>query len=341
MIQKKALITGITGQDGSYLAEFLLEKGYEVWGLVRRTSLDPLLRLNGIKSRLKLRYGNLLDSYSIYKILEESRPDEIYNLAAQSDVAISFECPHETREVNYHGVGRLIHTIQDLRLNSKVYQASTSEMFGNYPGEIVNEQTPFNPQSPYAEAKVKAHLDYITNYRERYGMFLCSGFLFNHESPKRGKHFVTRKITHSMVKIKLGLQDSFSLGNLNARRDWGFAGDYVKAMWMILQQKTPRDYVIATGESHTVRDFVTKTAEALGMQINWEGEGLKEVGLVDGKPIVLVNEKFFRPKDVHKLCGDSSKARAELGWQPSVKLGELVKIMVAADLKKLEANSKT
>lgn len=329
---KRALITGITGQDGSYLAEFLIEKGYDVWGMVRRSSTDPLQRVRNIKEKLNLRYGNLLDSHSLMEILKESKPDEIYNLAAQSDVGISFKCPNETEEVNYHGVGRLIHCVEKLNLNSKIYQASTSEMFGNANVKVADEKTPFDPQSPYAEAKTNAHLDFVVNYRGRDNLFICSGFMFNHESPRRGKHFVTRKITNSMTKIKLGLQNSLSLGNLDSKRDWGFAKDYVKAMWLMLQQETPQDYVIATGESHTVRDFVNATGDYLETPIEWKGEGINEEGYCNGKRIIVIDARFFRPKEVHKLCGDASKAKKELGWEPEVKFKGLVKIMIENDL---------
>ena len=343
MTKKKALITGITGQDGSYLSQLLLEKGYEVWGLVRRSSTDPLERLweakdnsgNPIKSRLNLRYGNLSDVHSVEAIIAESKPDEIYNLAAQSDVGISFQVPYETKEVNYHGLRNLVHIVRNLRLDPRIYQASTSEMFGNTGVEMINEATPFNPQSPYAESKVEAHNDCVVRYRKE-GMFICSGFLFNHESPRRGKHFVTKKITCAMSKIKLGLQDSFSLGNLNAKRDWGYAADYVKAMWMMLQQDKPQDYVIATGKSYSVRDFINKTAEILKIHIEWAGKGVNEAGYSDGKPIVTVDPKFYRPREVHKLCGDSSKARRELGWEPELEFDELVKIMADFDLQDIK-----
>ncbi len=336
--QKRALITGITGQDGSYLAEFLLKKGYKVYGLVRRVSSDPLIRIEklSLDRKLNLMYGNLRDLGSVVRVLQESKPDEIYNLGAQSHVGISFECPEETLDINYYGVGRLV--IEATRLNPKVriYQASTSEMFGSTPPPQ-NEQTLFNPVSPYAEAKLHAHLDYIVGYRERHGFFLCSGILFNHESPRRGRNFVTKKITHSMAKIKLGLQDCFELGNLDAKRDWGYAKDYVKAMWLMLQQDKPRDFVIATGESRTVRDFFNATAKALNMSITWHGKGLKEVAKdKSGKVILKINPKYYRPNEVNSLLGDSSEARKILKWKPSVTFKELVTLMAASDLDNLK-----
>lgn len=337
-IKKRALITGITGQDGSYLAEFLLEKGYEVYGLIRRVSSDPLMRIEplSLAHKINLIYGNMRDLNSIIRALEKSKPDEIYNLAAQSHVGVSFECPEETLDINYYGVGRLV--IEATRINPKVkiYQASTSEMFGSTPPPQ-NEKTTFNPVSPYAEAKYRAHIDYIAGYRDRYKYFLCSGILFNHESPRRGKHFVTKKITHSMAKIKHGLQESFELGNLDAKRDWGYAKDYVEAMWLMLQQPKPQDLVIATGESHTVRDFVNATAKALDMKITWHGKGLKEVAKdASGKIIIKVNPKYYRPNEVNSLLGDSKKARKILKWKPKVTFHKLAEIMAKADYENLK-----
>ena len=331
MAKKKALITGITGQDGSYLAELLLEKDYEVWGLFRRSSTDPLERIGHIRNKLKLKYGNLYDSHSIESVLKESKPDEIYNLAAQSDVWISFKVPEETKEVNYQGLKKLVNIVRNLKLDSKIYQASTSEMFGNITEGMITEETGFDPQSPYAKSKVDAHEEVVKHRRE--GMFICSGFLFNHESPRRGKHFVTRKIISSFARIKLGVDYPFSLGNLNAKRDWGYAKDYVKAMWMMLQQDKPKDYVIATGKSYTIKDFVNKTAKAFEMPIGWEGEGANEKAYFDGKEIINIDPEFYRPKEVDKLCGDFSKARKELGWKPEVGIDELVRIMAESDLK--------
>ncbi len=331
-MEKRALITGITGQDGSYLAELLLSKGYEVYGLMRRSSSDPFIRLRQIKAHLHIVYGNLRDIASLERAMEESKPDEIYNLAAQSDVGISFKCPEETEEINYYGVGRLVNAA--IRVNPKVriYQASTSEMFGKTkPSQ--NEKSPFQPVSPYGVAKLKAHEDFVVGYREKHGLFICSGFLFNHESPRRGEHFVTRKITISLAKVKLGLQDHLELGNLNAKRDWGYAGDYVELMWRMLQQKKPEDFVVATGESHTVRDFVNEAAEALNIKLHWKGKGLKEVAVDEkGKVIVKINSSFYRPVEVDYLLGDSSKAARILRWKPKTTFKGLVHLMVEEDL---------
>ena len=340
---KKALITGITGQDGSYLAELLLSKGYEVYGLVRRSSNDPFVRLTReIKSRIKFFYGDLRDTESLERAIRGCLPDEVYNLAAQSDVGVSFKCPEETLEINYYGPGRLLNATLEFRPDARIYQASTSEMFGKTKPPQ-NELSPFGPVSPYGEAKLRAHQDFVVGFREKHNVFICSGILFNHESPRRGKHFVTRKITHSLAKVKLGMQDYVTLGNLDAKRDWGFAGDYVEAMWMMLQQDKPGDYVIATGESRSVREFVEATIRALGKTITWEGKGLDEVGRDEkGNIIVKVSEEFFRPAEVHYLCGDITKAQRELGWSPRVNFDELVAMMVESDLKdvKYEAMKK-
>ncbi len=335
---KRALITGITGQDGSYLGELLLSKGYTVYGLVRRSSNDPFVRLRHLKDQVRIVYGNLRDTGSLERALAEAKPDEIYNLAAQSDVGISFKCPEETEEINYYGVGRLVNAATRFNPKVRIYQASTSEMFGKTKPPQ-NESSPFQPVSPYGEAKLKAHEDYVVGYREKHGLYICSGFLFNHESPRRGEHFVTRKITISLAKIKLGLQDHLELGNLDAKRDWGFAGDYVELMWKMLQQKKPADYVIATGESHTVRDFVNAAAQALGMELRWSGKGLKEVAKNEkGKVIVKVNKDFYRPAEVDYLLGDSSKAEKLLKWKPKTSFSELVRIMAEADLSQLAKN---
>jgi GDPmannose 4,6-dehydratase len=331
---KKALITGITGQDGSYLAEFLIKKGYDVYGFMRRSSTEPLLRIEEpvLDGKIKLINGDLRDLGAIHRALEKTQPDEIYNLAAQSDVGISFKCPEETMEINYYGVGRLVNEAMRIDQKVRIYQASTSEMFGKTKPPQ-NENSPFQPQSPYAEAKLKAHEDFVVGYRKKHGLFICSGIMFNHESPRRGRHFVTRKISYSLAKIKLGLQDSFLLGNLDARRDWGFAGDYVEAMWSMLQQKTPADYVIATGEDHSVGEFVEAAAEALGIRITWSGKGLKEVGKDEnGKTMVKIDKVFYRPREVHFLRGDASRAKRVLNWQPKIKFKDLVKMMVEADL---------
>lgn len=338
MKKKRALITGITGQDGSYLADYLLGLGYEVWGLMRRTSLDPLMRIEHlvIPRHVHIVYGNMRDASTLREALRQSMPDEIYNLAAQSDVGISFKCPDETMEINYHGLGRLVHEAMKLNSNVRVYQASTSEMFGSTKPPQ-RETSPLRPVSPYGEAKLLAHEHFVKGYREKYGLFICSGFLFNHESPRRGEHFVTRKITISLAKIKLGLQDSFALGNLDAKRDWGFAGDYVKAMHKMLQQKKPEDYVISTGRSHTVRQFVNAAARALDLSLRWSGKGLKEVGKTkDGRAIVTVAEEFFRPTDVHSLRGDSGKARRKLKWKPETSFEQLVALMTKADYDRLK-----
>ncbi len=332
---KRALITGITGQDGSYLAEFLLNKGYEVYGFVRRTSNDPFLRMEHLRlsKKVQLCYGNLRDIAAIERAIEKVNPHEIYNLAAQSHVGISFECPEETIEINYYGVGRLVNAAMKFNPKVRIYQASTSEMFGATPPPH-DEETPFVPVSPYAEAKLKAHEDFVVGYRKKHGLFICSGILFNHESPRRGENFVTRKTTISLAKIKLGLQDHFELGNLNIKRDWGFAGDYVEAMWRMLQQPEPQDFVIATGEAHTVRELVTEAGRALNMNLTWEGKGENEVGRDEkGRVIVRVNPEFYRVRETNDFIGDSTKARRVLGWSPKVSFTELVRMMAEHDFK--------
>lgn len=329
----RALITGITGQDGSYLAEFLVGKGYEVYGLMRRVSTDPLMRLEQLcQTRgIKLLYGNMRDLNTIRNAMAEARPDEVYNLAAQSHVGISFKCPEEAFEVNYYGMGRIVNEAIRANPNVKIYQASTSEMFGETPPPQ-NELSPFKPVSPYGEAKLKAHDDFVVGYRERHSIFICSGILFNHESPRRGKNFVTRKITISLAKIKLGLQEHFELGNLDAKRDWGYAKDYVEAMWLMLQQNNPQDFVIATGESHTVREFVETAAQALDMKLVWDGSGIFEIASDQNDRVVLsVNREFYRPAEVNYLLGDSTKARSILGWKPQTTFSDLVTMMVKAD----------
>lgn len=340
---KRAFITGITGQDGSYLAELLYEKGYEVWGLLRRTSLDPLMRIRDLADnrRIKLRYGNLRDSAALQRALAEAKPDEIYNLAGFSDVGISFKCPEETMEINYYGLGRLINEAVKINPKVRIYQASSSEMFGRTKPPQ-NENSPFQPVSPYAEAKLRAHEDFVRGYRESRGIFVCSGILFNHESPRRGEHFVTRKSTISLAKIKLGLQKSFSLGNLEAKRDWGYTGDYVKAMHLMLQQKKADDYVIATGKSHSVREFVEAACLALDIPIMWKGKGLKETGVTTGGKVILrIDKEFYRPAEVDYLCGDSTKARKKLGWKPEVSFDQLVSMMVRSDLEALRKSLRT
>lgn len=332
---KKALITGISGQDGSYLAELLLDKGYEVHALLRRTSNDPTSRLQDIfrNRTVNFHYGDIRDLNRVSKVMSEVVPDEVYNLAAQSHVGVSFECPEETWDIDYYGVGRVVNEAVKANPKVRIYQASTSEMFGNSPAPQ-NEKTPFDPQSPYAEAKVMAHQDFIVNKREKQGVFSVSGILFNHESPRRGKQFVTRKITHSFAKIAAGIQTHVELGNLDAKRDWGFAGDYVEAMHLILQQDTPDDYVIATGQSKTVREFVEVTAVKFGYEIEWSGEQEKEIGVdkKSGDVLVKINPKFYRPAEVHYLEGDASKAKTKLGWEPKHSFEQLVEMMVKHDI---------
>lgn len=333
MASKRALITGITGQDGSYLTELLLSKKYEVHGLTRRSSVDNTIRLNSeVKSKIHLHYGSLRDSETLRRVIEEVKPQEIYNLAAQSDVGVSFKCPNETEDINYHGVGRLVHAVMDVVPKARIYQASTSEMFGSTP-PLQSEKSPFEPVSPYGVAKLRAHEDYVVGYRKRHGLHISSGILFNHESPRRGEHFVTRKITLSLAKIKLGFQDSFELGNLDARRDWGYAGDYVKMMHTMLQQKEPDDYVIATGGQHTVRQFAEAAARVLDMKLTFEGKGVNEIAR-DEKGVVRirVNPQFYRPREVHDLCGNPAKAKRKLGWEPTTTFDQLVEMMAKHDL---------
>ncbi len=319
---KKALITGVTGQDGSYLAELLLEKGYEVHGVVRRSSslnrgrLDALPLSADAKRRFHLVYGDLGDASSLAKMIRVIRPDEVYNLGAQSHVRVSFDIPEYTADVDFLGTIRLLEALRESGIHAKFYQASSSEMFGKVVETPQTETTPFHPRSPYAVAKVAAH--HITvNYRESYGMFACSGILFNHESPRRGENFVTRKITQAAAQIKKGQRDKLELGNLDAKRDWGFAGDYVKAMWMMMQHDTPDDFVIATGETHSVREFLDETFGYLDL---------------DWKKHVTQDERFFRPAEVDLLLGDASKARRILGWKPEVNFKSLVRMMVDADM---------
>jgi GDPmannose 4,6-dehydratase len=339
MSTKRALITGVTGQDGSYLAEYLVGLGYEVWGLMRRTSLEPMLRIEKLmrpKRKMHIVYGNLRDSVTLRSALEQSKPHEIYNLAAQSDVGVSFKIPDETIEINYYGLGRLVNEAMKINPKVRIYQASTSEMFGKTKPPH-DEKALFQPVSPYGEAKLFAHEDFVKGYREKHGLFICSGILFNHESPRRGEHFVTRKITISLAKVKLGRQKHLVLGNLDAKRDWGFAGDYIKAMHKMLQQKKPEDYVIATGESHTVRQFVEAAAKAIDMPIHWSGKGLKEVGKTkDGRVAVRVSKEFYRPNEVHHLLGDSRKAHRQLGWKPETTFEELARMMAKADFERIK-----
>lgn len=358
-MNKVALITGITGQDGSYLAELLLSKGYVVHGIKRRTSLFNTDRIDHLyrdpheqDQRFVLHHGDMTDSSSLIRIIQQIQPDEIYNLAAQSHVAVSFEEPEYTADSDGIGALRLLEAIRMLGLEKKTrfYQASTSELYGKVAETPQTETTPFHPRSPYGVAKMYAY--WITvNYREAYGLYACNGILFNHESPVRGETFVTRKITRALARIKLGLQECLYLGNLDAKRDWGHARDYVEAMWMMLQQDAPEDFVIATGEQHSVREFVDATAGELGMHITWQGEGVDEIGVLEasdishqtshtsqaeGRTIVRVDSRYFRPAEVKTLLGDPSKAKERLNWQPNVGFRELVAEMVREDLKDAE-----
>jgi GDPmannose 4,6-dehydratase len=338
---KKALVTGITGQDGSYLAEFLLDKGYEVHGIKRRSSLINTDRIDHLyqdphEQDLKfiLHYGDLTDATSLIRIVQEVQPDEIYNLAAQSHVAVSFEEPEYTANSDALGALRILEAIRILKLEKKTkyYQASTSELYGLVQEIPQNEKTPFYPRSPYAVAKLYAH--WITvNYREAYDIYACNGVLFNHESPVRGETFVTRKITRALTKIKLGLQKDLYLGNLNAKRDWGHAKDFVEAQWLMLQQQKPEDFVIATGKQHSIRDFINLASKNLDMKIDWKGKNLDEVGSFNGKDIIKVDPRYFRPTEVEDLLGDSSKAKEKLNWLPKITFEQLVKEMIDEDLK--------
>src|ERR1700735_1916304 len=339
---KRALITGITGQDGAYLAEFLLEKGYEVHGVKRRASSFNTDRIDHLYQdphdrgvRLHLHYGDLTDATNLIRIVQQTQPDEIYNLAAQSHVGVSFETPEYTANSDALGTLRVLEAIRILGLTSKTrfYQASTSEMFGKVQEVPQRETTPFYPRSLYGAAKVYAY--WITvNYREAYGLFACNGILFNHESPLRGETFVTRKITRGLARIKVGLQDKLHLGNLDSRRDWGHARDYVRAQWLMLQQSTPEDFVIATGKQYSVRDFVAAAGALLGMRIEWRGKGVGEEGIdkKTGRTLVRVDPRYFRPTEVETLLGDATKAKEKLGWAAEVTFDELVGEMVAADL---------
>ena len=328
---KIALITGITGQDGSYLAEFLIEKGYEVHGVVRRASLINTYRIDAFFDKIKLHYGDLTDATNIIGVIQKVQPDEIYNLGAQSHVKVSFETPEYTGQVDGLGTLRILEAVRLLGMEKKtrIYQASTSEMFGKVQETPQKETTTFYPRSPYGCEKLYAY--WITkNYREAYDMYACSGILFNHESPRRGETFVTRKITRGLSKISTGLQNELILGNLNAKRDWGHAKDFVEAMWLMLQQDKAKDYVIATGEQYSVRDFVNKAAPFFGFDIEWRGEGEQEVGYDRNtkKVVIKVSDRYFRPSEVDSLLGDSSKARKELGWKPKITFDQLVEDMV-------------
>ncbi|MGH4119468.1 GDP-mannose 4,6-dehydratase [Clostridium sp.] len=341
---KKALITGITGQDGSYLTEFLLEKGYEVHGIIRRASsfntkrLDHLFENKEIGNKtLFLHHGDLTDSSNLNRLIEKIRPDEIYNLGAQSHVQVSFDVPEYTADTDGMGTLRILDAIKESGLKCKFYQASTSELFGGIPGTAPqSEKTPFYPKSPYGVAKLYSY--WITiNYRESYGLFACNGILFNHESPRRGETFLTRKVTRAVASIMAGKQEKLSLGNMDAKRDWGYAGDYVQAMWLMLQQDKPHDYVIATNETHTVREFVELAFKEVHIEIEWKGTGIDEKGYdkETGKLYVDINSRYFRPAEVELLWGDSTKAEMELGWEREVSFRELVKMMVDGDMREI------
>ena len=339
---KKALITGITDQDGSYLTELLLKKGYEVHGIIRRSSsfntfrIDHLYKDESILNKtLFLHYGDLTDSSNLNRLVEKIQPDEIYNLGAQSHVQVSFELPEYTAEVDGVGTLRFLDAIRETGIKTKFYQASTSELYGKVQEIPQTEQTPFYPRSPYGVAKLYAYW-IVVNYREAYDIFACNGILFNHESERRGKTFVTRKISVAVAKIMLGLQDSLSIGNLDAKRDWGYAPEYCEGMWRMLQAEKPDDYVMATGETHAVREFIEESFDVLGEEIIWEGEGIDEKGILksSGQMVVNINPRYFRPTEVDLLIGDPSKAKTNLGWTPKVTFKELVKIMVTADYNK-------
>lgn len=341
---KIALITGITGQDGSYLTEFLLEKGYEVHGIIRRHSTINTKRIDHLfenpeigNKKLFLHYGDLTDSSNLNRLIEKIRPNEIYNLAAQSHVQVSFEVPEYTAEADAIGTLRILDAIRESGVECRFYQASTSELFGGLPDTAPqSEKTPFYPKSPYGVAKLYGY--WITvNYRESYNMYACNGVLFNHESPRRGETFVTRKITMAVASIMAGKQEKLSLGNLDAKRDWGFAGDYIEAMWLMLQQETAKDYVIATNETHTVREFVELSFKEVGIEIEWKGTGVDEKGYdkATGRLLVDVNPRYFRPAEVELLWGDSTKAETELGWERKTSFMNLVKMMVDSDMREI------
>ena len=346
---KRALITGITGQDGAYLAEYLLGKGYEVHGIKRRASSFNTARIDHLYTdpheeavRFRLHYGDLTDATNLIRIIQEVQPDEIYNLAAQSHVMVSFETPEYTANADALGPLRLLEAIRILNLEAKTrfYQASTSELYGKVQESPQTETTPFYPRSPYGVAKLYGY--WITvNYREAYGFFACNGILFNHESPIRGETFVTRKVTRALARIKTGLQEKLHVGNLDARRDWGHAKDFVRMMWRILQQPEPEDYVIATGQQHSVRELIEVAAAQLDMRLAWEGTGAEEQGVdaATGKPIVAIDSRYYRPAEVDTLLGDASKARQKLGWEPQIGFEQLVAEMVAADLKEAEKDT--
>lgn len=337
-MRKKAFITGITGQDGSYLAEFLLEKGYEVHGLVRRSSSLNYGRIAHILPQLHLHEGDLADAESLKVALKQIHPHEVYNLGAMSHVKTSFDLPEYTADVDGVGVLRLLNIIRALDPTIRFYQASTSELFGKVRETPQSELTPFHPRSPYAIAKLYAYWT-VVNFREAYGLYACNGILFNHESPRRGETFVSRKITLAAARIAMGLQDKLMLGNLDAKRDWGYALDFVKGMWLMLQQQTPDDFVLATGATTTVRRFVEEAFAEAGMPIEWQGTGVEEKGFYSGRCVVEVSPQFFRPAEVDLLIGDATKARIKLGWSAKTSLSELIRLMVRSDLAALEAPS--
>ncbi|MFL3051549.1 MAG: GDP-mannose 4,6-dehydratase [Candidatus Neomarinimicrobiota bacterium] len=338
----KVIISGITGQDGSYLAELLLQKGYEVHGIIRRSSsfntgrIDHIINNKEYRDRFFFHHGDVTDTSNLNRIIEKVKPDEIYNLAAQSHVKVSFDLPDYTAQVDALGTLRFLDAIRETGVETKFYQASTSELYGKAQQVPQNEKTPFYPRSPYGVAKLYGYW-IIINYREAYNLFACNGILFNHESPRRGETFVTRKITRAAARIKAGVQDNLYLGNLNAKRDWGYAPEYVEGMWRMLQQDKPRDYVLATGETNSVKDFVDIAFKELNLDLEWEGEGLNEKGIEKntGKERVLIDPDYYRPTEVEILKGDASKAKKELGWSPKVKFEELVSIMVKADYDKI------
>lgn len=339
-MSKKALISGITGQDGSYLAEILLKKGYEVHGIIRRSSSFNTGRIEHLMMDKKimnksffLYHGDITDTSNLNRLLEKIKPDEIYNLAAQSHVKVSFEVPEYTAEVDAIGTLRFLDAIRETGIKTKFYQASTSELYGKVQEVPQKESTPFYPRSPYGVAKIYGYW-IVVNYREAYNLYACNGILFNHESPRRGETFVTRKITRAVAAIKKGKQESLTLGNLDSKRDWGFAPEYCEGMWMMMQQKTPEDYVLATGETHTVKEFVDLSFKSVGIELEWEGKEEKEKGKdkKTGKVLISVDPTYYRPTEVDLLIGDASKAKKNLGWEPKVKFEQLVDIMVKADL---------
>ncbi|MDY0142780.1 MAG: GDP-mannose 4,6-dehydratase [Bacteroidales bacterium] len=344
---KVALVSGITGQDGSYLTELLLEKGYTVHGIIRRSSSFNTFRIDHIynnpellNKRFFLHYGDLTDSSNLNRLVEKINPDEIYNLGAQSHVQVSFEVPEYTAEVDGVGTLRFLDAIKETGIKTRFYQASTSELYGLVQDVPQTEKTPFYPRSPYAAAKLYAYW-IVVNYREAYNLFACNGILFNHESERRGKTFVTRKISVAISKIMTGQQDMLLLGNMDAKRDWGYAPEYVEGMWRILQADTPEDFVLATNETHTVREFVEEAFKVLGEEIEWKGEGVNEKGFLKstGKQVVGIDPRYFRPSEVDLLIGDYSKAKAKLGWEPKITFKELVKLMVTADFEKAKKRS--